>query len=298
MDIKQYITLAVGLIVGVLLISGVVAPVIANVSSNGGGTGETYSNPAPDLRYAYVEGTIPDFSIDFSVTQSSMLIGEQEYAIDLSSLDPNDPDSISTVLAMVYADESRTLMQVEGYGLLVVEDGSVSIAIAGMSGNITCTNGTISIVTDFVPTPYTFDAPSWCYYADPDGDYGRYDAYDIRAGIYVDDSPICAYGYLEDDSERIQVYNEGYHTSDPHAVPRTLEQHKSMEGNSLTGLNWTVGDKTVNAMVIVAPIEITAGSGSGGSGLSPTLVTILSVIPLVLTVGLVIGAIGFLRMKN
>ena len=71
-----------------------------------------------------------------------------------------------------------------------------------------------------------------------------------------------------------------------------------MDGNSLTGLNWTVGDKTVNAMVIVAPIEITAGSGSGGSGLSPTLTTILSVIPLILTVGLVIGAIGYLRFRE
>lgn len=290
--------MSIALIIGVVLIAGVVTPVIADVSSDDGGTGETYSNPAPDLRYAYVEGTIPDFSIDFSVTQSSMLIGEQEYAIDPSSLDPNDPDSISTVLAMVYADESRTLIQVEGYGLFIVEDGSANVVTGGMSGNITCTNGTIYIVTDFVPTPYTFDAPSWCYYADPDGDYGRYDAYDIRTGIYVDDSPICAYGYLEDDSETIQVYNDGYHTSDPNAVPRTLEQHKSMDGNSLTGLNWTVGGKTVNAMVTIAPIEITTGSGSGGSGIPSTLTTVLSVIPLVLTVGLVIGAIGYLRFKE
>ncbi|MBQ1296006.1 MAG: hypothetical protein IIY21_18310 [Clostridiales bacterium] len=36
MEIKQYITMAVGLIVGVLLISGAVAPVIANVSGNSG----------------------------------------------------------------------------------------------------------------------------------------------------------------------------------------------------------------------------------------------------------------------
>lgn len=299
MEIKQYIMMAVGLIVGVLLIAGVVAPVISDVSSDDDGAGETYSNPAPYLRYAYAEGTIPDFSIDFSMTQSSITIGEQEYAPDLSGIDPTDPDSVSVAYVMVYADESKTLMQVEGYGLLVVQDGSANVVIAGMSGNITCASGTISVVTDIVSTPYTFDAPSWCYYADPDGDYGRYDVYDIRDGIYVDDSPICAYGFLDDDSERIQVYNDGYHTSDPHAVPRTLEQHKSVDGNSLTGLTWTVGDKTVKAMVLIAPIEITEGSGSGGgSGLSPTLKTMLSVIPLILTVGLVIGAIGYLRFKE
>lgn len=39
MDVKQYTMMAVGLVVGVLLIAGVVAPVIANVSSNGGGGG-------------------------------------------------------------------------------------------------------------------------------------------------------------------------------------------------------------------------------------------------------------------
>ena len=39
MDIKQYTTLAVGLVVGVLLIAGVVAPVIANVSGNSDDSG-------------------------------------------------------------------------------------------------------------------------------------------------------------------------------------------------------------------------------------------------------------------
>lgn len=39
MEIKQFTMLAVGLIVGVLLITGVVAPVIANVSSDDGGSG-------------------------------------------------------------------------------------------------------------------------------------------------------------------------------------------------------------------------------------------------------------------
>lgn len=47
----------------------------------------------------------------------------------------------------------------------------------------------------------------------------------------------------------------------------------------------------------VLPVTVTEGSG-GGSGLSPTLATILSVIPLILTVGLVIGAIGYLRFKE
>ena len=48
----------------------------------------------------------------------------------------------------------------------------------------------------------------------------------------------------------------------------------------------------------IVPVSITTQSGSGSSSLSPTISSLLSVIPLLLTVGLVIGAIGFLRMKN
>lgn len=50
--------------------------------------------------------------------------------------------------------------------------------------------------------------------------------------------------------------------------------------------------------VLVLPVSVYEGGDSEGSGLSPTLTTILSVIPLILTVGLVIGAIGFLRIRN
>ena len=47
----------------------------------------------------------------------------------------------------------------------------------------------------------------------------------------------------------------------------------------------------------VLPVTVTEGSG-GGSGLSPTLKTVLSVIPLVTVVGIVLGTVGYLRMKE
>ena len=40
MQVNKFVTMTVGLIVGVLLIAGVVAPVIANVSSDNGGGGQ------------------------------------------------------------------------------------------------------------------------------------------------------------------------------------------------------------------------------------------------------------------
>ena len=57
-------------------------------------------------------------------------------------------------------------------------------------------------------------------------------------------------------------------------------------------------ERAVEINGCILPVTVTDAGSGGGSGLSPTLTTILSVIPLVLTVGLVIGAIGYLRFKE
>ena len=62
---------------------------------------------------------------------------------------------------------------------------------------------------------------------------------------------------------------------------------------------------TANGMIFdlymfIVPIDVAGESDDNGSGngISPTLKTTLTVIPLVMTVGLVIGAIGYLRFKE
>lgn len=54
MQVNKFMTMVVGLVVGVLLISGVVAPVIANVSSDGGGSAKSYTIPG-DNRISFAD---------------------------------------------------------------------------------------------------------------------------------------------------------------------------------------------------------------------------------------------------
>ena len=53
---------------------------------------------------------------------------------------------------------------------------------------------------------------------------------------------------------------------------------------------------TINIDSFIVPVEV--GEGSGDSGISPTLKSMISIIPLIVTVGIVLSAITMIRMKN
>lgn len=76
MDVKQYTMMAVGLIVGVLLISGVVAPIIANVSSNGDG-GSSDSGGISYLKKTQGE----DYSIKITNNENNVTIEKDNETI-------------------------------------------------------------------------------------------------------------------------------------------------------------------------------------------------------------------------
>lgn len=84
----------------------------------------------------------------------------------------------------------------------------------------------------------------------------------------------------------------------------TLVYTPAYTNHILTGAEFalTVSGSAVDVMTIgmIAPVsfEYEAGGSGGSGGLSPTLTAILSIVPLLMTVGLVIAAVGYLRMKN
>ena len=79
--------------------------------------------------------------------------------------------------------------------------------------------------------------------------------------------------------------------SDGYSVHITVPSADSENGYPSEEIDSAIG------YILPAKVSVDDG-GSGGSGLSPTLKTMLTVIPLILTVGLVIGAIGYLRFKE
>lgn len=89
---------------------------------------------------------------------------------------------------------------------------------------------------------------------------------------------------------------EGYFTGLSSVSVNTEETAEGIRLNSITAFaNWSESDGfDVEVRRFIIPVE----EGSGGSELSPTLTTLLSVIPLITVVGIIIGTIGYLRFKE
>lgn len=80
----------------------------------------------------------------------------------------------------------------------------------------------------------------------------------------------------------------------------TVRTSESPYGVKLDGIDATVhwdghDPDTVTLTKFVVPVEV---GGSGGSGISPTLKSMISIIPLIVTVGIVLSAITMIRTKN
>lgn len=309
MDVKQYTMMAVGLIVGVLLISGVVAPVIANVSSDDGDSSSsdpvTYTNSAGDAYYSIAGSSS-------SMTYYPVELGK--WSLESSSVaDREVYDS-----RLIFIGEGVTVganpVLISNIPTFRVSHGEESYSAMSVS-----LNGTTLSFLD-TNSNQTVSIPNIVYYADPNGDYvdtrDHYSAsltsayatsesrivYAIELSTYPD-YLITIFGTVGNNEVSIEKY-DGESVIDSisdSAVFTIVDGELSTFALTINGSEY-VYDVNLNEDdgfidICLLPVTVTEGSG-GGSGLSPTLKTMLSVIPLILTVGLVIGAIGFLRMKN
>lgn len=325
MQVNKFVTMTVGLVVGVLLISGVVAPVIASVSSDSGDSGSG------------VETDISGYDRYAKVTDSTDVTIYPYYDNDTetygySYTDPSEPDA-----------EIHTLY---GWGMVIGDGWTMSISASGsasdmvaywglswdgeyykiyelhLTGNSTVATGNIANTS----TQVTLDLPASIYYPSPDGQFVS----PVKADRDTDESTFlpfyansnsevcCEISY--DDGEDIywDMYAVGTISDNTAWLEESFEEVSysdsiafTIEDGVVTGATVTVDGNTYNvtlplqwegdvvyASIDLLPVSVYEGGDSDDSGLSPTLTTILSVIPLILTVGLVIGAIGFLRMKN
>lgn len=75
--------------------------------------------------------------------------------------------------------------------------------------------------------------------------------------------------------------------------------YNSMSTTGNNGITVSVdgSSEKCNTYIVPAEVETRGGGGSGGN-LSPTLTAMITVIPLIMTVGLVVGCIGYLKMKS
>ena len=296
MDTKGITMTIVSLVIGVVLITGIVVPVINSLESeNGGG----HTNPDTDFKLSYA--TAPtDFQIscglDFN-TESFYVESNGRMEMNLSDAERTPETIARSMTAILFLSEDIYIGMIEGYFTIVWSDGAGSMEAAGSTGTVVCENGTVTVTMDApIPGPYIFDLPEWYYYADAGGDFGAYSLSQIEEGIYTDGHPLCPVGLIIE-SDYIFLYGENYidvmHLSATHDV--TAYQTIADDG-LIESITWAVDDiEDVPAYVLIAPKII---GGANGTGVPPTIIALLSIIPLLMVVGLVVTTVGYFLTKR
>ena len=304
--------MSIALIIGVLLIAGVVTPVIANVSDDSGsGSGETFTNEGP----SYLSATTPSTSVTFYPvsnyqysTQPDSVADRPVYDAPLYILATDYAYTIlvSTRSGSWYFDVSSSDDSVwSGYADMITLSGTTLIFTPRGGGTEVTQNdiiyystetGDYACVLDMspdLPENKTFfannDTPVYCF--------GRYasDAFSSSPASFVINGTVGSNtltvtgAEADSDSADITITdNQISSISFSIESVNILLDPASIDGSAVDDNLWS--------FCLVLPVEV-SGSGSG-SGIPQTLSTTLSVIPLVLTVGLVLGAVTYLRMKN
>ena len=342
MNVNNTVTMVVGLVVGVLLIAGVVAPVIANVSSDNGGGGEsnpTYTTDSPpeygfwtevedkewDLYVKYIsaeekvgfyftdpyqDNAEPFFTVAMDENTKNpfpVMIGEDFYVaceyIPDRDFFPNltvfgdDNNSIPTRHihingdVITYKELYGADTELNSGGLLAnLSDHGDNTAYAGNGNPSSILYSAVDYMGDWANGNLYYTA--WLVALSDNSEILDSDGYLSvdRGGVYFDGDwsyATATSSYVVENGKYIGVNIKG-----------TYDSLYDLDKDFAFGVTDTESDTGYEYSFAFAIGPIDNGGGSGGSGLSPTLTTILSVIPLVLTVGLVLGAVTYLRMKN
>ena len=333
MDVKKFVTMSVALIIGIVLIAGVVTPVIASVSSDSGGNGGSSSGVETDIsgydRYAKATGST-DVTLYMRFDETGMYYS---YSNPLSN---PDAEKFYCTDFMLIGDVWYISGNYAYYGG-VSYTWSGPVTISGTDVTLTLYdsiqgNHTVNLSNlMYYPNPegkyvmpYKYDPSTDSYvdlplYATNSAELvsrisvSRVGGNDALCDVFV-------IGTVTDYTTSVVQMNnaefsaewKGYSISDGLLTGGIMDFNGTYHDGSIHGTDLVVdevgaevpfldeiavGECNVSGYVMLMPVSVYSG-GNGNSGMSSTLSTVLSVIPLVLTVGLVIGAISYLRFKD
>lgn len=328
MQMKNHLVMIISLAVSIILVVGVLIPVIADNSGNdNNGTG-SYTNTG-EYHYRFAEegenhtievantGTAITITYD-NVLFKTLEMGNESWIVPLIMY---NKDSNVNDLDIRYVTDVDDATDVSlwnsiyvGIGEILNPDSSKKYTIQG--SNISYNNNP-QIFENYVymylsdedsgdyvlsKTPVVENADEDIWIADVWAEYGlkteTEDAWSKSVSDFTrttleqlpdynqdtPDSALEAYsvpGYSGQDT-----FNVTLNTSSVDAGTRidSLILHITMEDNSVWNTTFTQ---------FVVPTQAGSGGSEGGSGMSPTLSAMLSVIPMIVVVGLIIGAVTY-----
>lgn len=342
MDTKNFVTMAVGIIVAVVLVAGLMVPVISSLSSDNGGedrpeytnTGQVYFKPVGSETITFTIGS--DIDEDFGTTLITLSINDGEPItigpewVSESSFDSmfyplltftqNGKMGVEGILFNgLFGNMDAEYFEVfGGAGYLRIIEGEeqfnyyymFDVDSSSPNRTIQITNGVVTYdFTDSIDAEYNLvlsDSEAGAtsvlatgnakvYSEDPTIFFGCVgnptveDDPEMEGKVVIDSSLLSFDFDITNAGTDARIYGEGSDSA-------VLEIDSSESDGLYTYSGATINGEGLNGGVIV---PITVGGSSGeGSGLSPTLTTLLSVIPLITVVGIIIGTTSYLRFKE
>lgn len=326
MQMKNYMTVMISLAVSVILVVGVLIPVIADNSGNNNGTsgytntGEYYYRLAEEGENHTIEvantGTAITITYD-DVLFKTLEMGNESWIVPLIM---HNPDNNTNDKAIMYLTEVGDSTDVSlgnsvyiDYGSILNPNSSKKYTIQGSDisydNNPIIENSVYMYLSnedsdDYVlsKTPVVDNTDEYIWIADAWGEFGlkteTEDAWSKTVSDFTrttleqlpdynqDTIPCGLEAYSVPDYAEQDTFDVTLNTSSVDSGTKidSLVLHITMEDDSVWNTTFTQ---------FVVPTQAGNGGSEGGSGMSPTISAMLSVIPLIVIVGLIIGTVTY-----
>ena len=332
MNTNKYLMLIVTLAVSIMLVVGVLVPVIADNTGSGSGSQPAYTNVG-DYYYktpvagethtikGVQDGTTVQILLD-GVVLHTLTMGDEAWTVPVISYINDDStwgnghtyvagylyvpmpdDSDPTVLDNYIFSFNYDIAERYDYGSFDI-DFTIEGDKLEKGGSLCTCNFYLSSSGEYTyaESP-VIESDTEYLVNDAYGEFGfgtgstpayyRYSGF-IGSGIGTDVSSVDV--LLSE--WHIYVVGDDYPEVD--SLQYTLDSENVEQGiklNKITvEMTWEDSQSTVTTYDVekfIVPVQIGEDGGSSGSSMSPTLVAMLSVIPLIVVVGLIVGTIGY-----
>lgn len=280
MDTKQMTTMIVGLVIAVVMVAGFMIPIISSV---GDGDETVYTNKGDYYFIELKEGDVYDlYYSDGQFSYEDPSENPDTIRWPASNIAFVGPWRIYSTYASVYHVEGTTVTYTDS-STNTIQTYTGAGLITTYPDNPDATH-TTTRMNDVPYEPYVGDGSEnfGCFV----NEYSTDVLWDFLAWGNGSGLDFTAYAY-------------------PNTVIEGTDAIPTIEDGLLKGVTFTINGDTYFGDLLdeepdtsyadfYVPIRIV----EQGESLSPMIATLLSVIPLITVVGIVIGAIGFLRMKT
>ena len=303
MQMKNYMAVMISLAVSVILVVGVLVPVIADNSGNGGG--ETITNESNTNDY-YIRA---DENTHITLYKNTGRYDDTHgytnwYSYEDLTVNPDAEkwvmnDAYQSIMGKYYYEQSDTLYDfVEGHDFKYIK---WPIVINGTTATVTDTNDNtatfedVCLITapqrignyvaitndDTVPAVIPYVKDSWVGIAIDDWTVS---GEPVILGFGQTDTGTFEFGNYWNWETPSELANGTFNVDDGYLTSITIPYDD-------VDMTYSITDSEDDyELYYFVPTQI--GDGSSG-GMSPTLSAMLSVIPLIVVVGLIIGTVGY-----